>query len=120
MGLPTWSAQITRSGAVPNDEANDQAVVYIGGSRSPWGCDLSSQGRRQTGGQASSFAVRRAGIEGFARDLEARGRARATVTRRLSTIAGFNRYAVEEGLLDHSPAARVRRPRVIFVRDHDV
>jgi integrase/recombinase XerD len=35
------------------------------------------------------FAVRRADIEGFARDLEARGRARATVTRRLSTIAGF-------------------------------
>jgi site-specific recombinase XerD len=37
------------------------------------------------------FAVRRADIEGFARDLEARGRARATVTRRLSTIAGFYR-----------------------------
>jgi len=34
------------------------------------------------------FAVRRADIEGFARDLEVRGRARATVTRRLSTIAG--------------------------------
>jgi hypothetical protein len=31
LGLPTWSAQITRSGAVPNDEANDQAVVQIGG-----------------------------------------------------------------------------------------
>ncbi len=40
------------------------------------------------------FAVRRADIEGFARDLEARGRARATVTRRLCTIAGFYRYAV--------------------------
>ena len=34
------------------------------------------------------FAVRRADIEGFARDLEARGHARATVTRRLYTIAG--------------------------------
>ena len=34
------------------------------------------------------FAVRRADIEGFARELEARGRARATVTRRLCTIAG--------------------------------
>jgi len=34
------------------------------------------------------FSVRRADIETFARDLEARGRARATVTRRLSTIAG--------------------------------
>jgi len=35
------------------------------------------------------FAVRRADIESFARDMEARGRARATVTRRLCTIAGF-------------------------------
>ena len=50
------------------------------------------------------FTVRRADIEGFARDLEARGRARATVTRRLCTIAGFYKYAVEEELLDHSSA----------------
>jgi integrase/recombinase XerD len=60
------------------------------------------------------FAVRRADIETFARELEARGRARTTVTRRLSTIAGFYRYAVEEELLDHSPAAHVRRPRVDY------
>jgi integrase/recombinase XerD len=60
------------------------------------------------------FSVRRADIETFARELEARGRARATVTRRLSTIAGFYRYAVEEELLDHSPAAHVRRPRVDY------
>jgi integrase/recombinase XerD len=60
------------------------------------------------------FAVRRADIEGFARELEARGRARATVTRRLSTIAGFYRYAVEEELIEHSPAAHVRRPRVDY------
>ena len=60
------------------------------------------------------FAVGRAGIEGFARELESRGRARATVTRRLSTIAGFYKYAVEEELLDHSPAAHVRRPRLDY------
>jgi site-specific recombinase XerD len=60
------------------------------------------------------FAVRRADIESFARDLEAEGRARATVTRRLCTIAGFYRYAVEEELLEHSPAAHVRRPRLDY------
>ena len=60
------------------------------------------------------FAVRRADIETFARELEDRGRARAAVTRRLCTIAGFSRYAVEEELLDHSPAAHVRRPRVDY------
>ena len=31
MGLPSWPAQITRSGAVPNGETDDQAVVRIGG-----------------------------------------------------------------------------------------
>jgi integrase/recombinase XerD len=40
------------------------------------------------------FAVRRADIETFARELEPKGRARATVTRRLCTIAGFYKYAV--------------------------
>jgi hypothetical protein len=58
------------------------------------------------------FQARRADIECFARDLEAKGRARATITRRLCTIAGFYKYAVEEELLEHSPAAHVRRPRL--------
>jgi integrase/recombinase XerD len=62
----------------------------------------------------SLFAVRRADIETFARELEARGRARATVTRRLCTIAGSCKYAVEEELLEHSPAAHVRRPRLDY------
>ena len=53
----------------------------------------------------SLFSVRRADIESFARQLEANGRARATVTRRLSTIAGFYKYAVEEELLDYSTAS---------------
>ncbi|MGO9726713.1 MAG: tyrosine-type recombinase/integrase, partial [Streptosporangiaceae bacterium] len=60
------------------------------------------------------FQARRADIECFARDLEARGRARATITRRLCTVAGFYRYAVEEDLVDHSPAAHVRRPRLDY------
>ena len=43
-----------------------------------------------------------------------KGRARATVTRRLCTIAGFYKYTVEEELLEHSPVAHVRRPRVDY------
>jgi len=60
------------------------------------------------------LAVRRADIECFARDLEERGRARATVARRLCTVAGFYRYAEEEGLLTRSPAVHVRRPRLDY------
>ena len=64
--------------------------------------------------QLRLLQARRADIECFARDLEARGRARATITRRLCTVAGFYRYAVEEELLDHAPAAHVRRPRLDY------
>ena len=46
--------------------------------------------------QLHLFGARRADIEFFARDLDARGRARATITRRLCSVAGFYRYAVEE------------------------
>jgi site-specific recombinase XerD len=46
--------------------------------------------------------------------MEARGRARATITRRLCTIAGFYKYAVEEELLGHSPAAHVCRPHLDY------
>src|SRR6516162_8352878 len=60
------------------------------------------------------FQARRADIECFARDMETAGRARATIARRLCTIAGFYRYAVEEDLLEHSPAAHVRRPRLDY------
>jgi integrase len=60
------------------------------------------------------FGARRADIEGYARWLEDQGRARATVARRLSTVAGFYRYAEEEGLLERSPAVHVRRPRLDY------
>jgi integrase len=57
---------------------------------------------------------RRADIECFGRELEAKGRARSTVSRRLCTVAGFYCYAVEEELLDYSPAVHMRRPRVDY------
>src|SRR5258708_19571802 len=60
------------------------------------------------------FQARRADIECFARAMEAKGRARATVTRRLCTIAGFYKYAVEEDLLNHSPAAHVPPPHLAY------
>jgi integrase/recombinase XerD len=87
---------------------------YTGLTREAYALDL-----RQYAGWCQQhhlplFQARRADIECFARDLEARGRARATITRRLCTIAGFYKYAVEEDLLDHSPAAHVRRPRLDY------
>lgn len=54
----------------------------------------------------------RADVEAYALDLEQAGRARSTVARRLATLAGFYRYAVEEAALPRSPVAHVRRPSV--------
>jgi site-specific recombinase XerD len=64
--------------------------------------------------QVALFGARRADIEGFGRHLELLGRARATVARRLCTIACFYRYAEEEGLIAISPAVHVRRPRLDY------
>lgn len=60
------------------------------------------------------FGVQRVDIECYARQLEARGLARSTVARRLSTVAGFYRYAEQEGLIVRSPAVHVRRPRLDY------
>jgi site-specific recombinase XerD len=60
------------------------------------------------------FGARRADIEGFGRRLEARGRARATIARRLCTVACFYRYAEQEDFIAKSPATHVRRPRLDY------
>ena len=87
---------------------------YTGLTREAYALDLRQFASWCQQNRIGLFRARRADIECFARDLEARGRARATITRRLCTVAGFYRYAVEEELLDHSPAAHVRRPGSIM------
>ena len=120
--VPSWPPQLlplpwsrpSRSSPTPTPRARRVLVGYRGLTREAYTLDL-----RQWAGWCRArslplFSVRRADIETFARELEALGRARATVTRRLCTIAGFYKYAVEEELLDHSPAAHVRRPRLDY------
>jgi integrase/recombinase XerD len=87
---------------------------YTGLTREAYALDLRQYASWCQQNQLRLFGARRADIECFARDLEARGRSRATITRRLCTIAGFYQYAVEEELLEHSPAAHVRRPRLDY------
>jgi integrase len=60
------------------------------------------------------FDARRVHIETFARHLEAAGKARATIARRLCTVTCFYRYAEQEGLIATSPAVHVRRPRLDY------
>jgi len=87
---------------------------YTGLTREAYALDLRQYASWCRQWHLGLFQARRADIECFGREMEARGRARATITRRLCTIAGFYRYAVEEELLEHSPAAHVRRPRLDY------
>jgi integrase/recombinase XerD len=87
---------------------------YSGLTRDAYELDLRQFVSGCDGRRLDLFQVRRADIEEFARELERRGRARATVARRLCTVASFYRYAEEEGLLAHSPAVHVRRPRIDY------
>ena len=98
------------------DPAVDHVIEFVDGyasaaTRIAYRSDLSlwqehcrSQGR-------GLFEVRRGDIEGYARYLEADGLAPATVNRRLATITGFYRCALDEGLITGNPAGNVRRPR---------
>src|SRR5271170_4749708 len=50
------------------------------------------------------FETKRGHLELWARSMEERGLARATIGRRLSTVAGFYRIATIDGLIERSPA----------------
>ena len=109
---PPLSSPSSLCSAIPNGSRSPVSrpgLATCPGGQTRWTCARSPAGAAPR--SVSPFSVRRADIEAFARELEARGRARATVTRRLCTVAGFYRYAVEEELLEYSPAAHVRRPR---------
>jgi hypothetical protein len=58
------------------------------------------------------FAVKRGHLELWARMQEDAGLAASTVSRRLSTVAGFYRFAAIDDVIEHSPAEYVRRPRI--------
>jgi integrase/recombinase XerD len=87
---------------------------YRGSTRQAYGLDLRQFAVWCANHERGLFEVHRVDIECFGRELEARGRARATIARRLCTIAGFYRYAEEEDLIAHPPAIHVRRPRLDY------
>lgn len=85
---------------------------HRGHTRAAYLADLRDFAGWCAAGGVELLAVDRAHVEAYAHDLELAGRARSTVARRLATLAGFYRYAVEEAALPRSPVAQVRRPAV--------
>ncbi len=65
---------------------------YSGLTRDAYSLDLRQFAQWTQTRHVALFDVARADIEGFARHLEDLGRARATISRRLCTIACFYRY----------------------------
>lgn len=63
-------------------------------------------------GSVDPLVVSRPVVDLYARSLEAEAKAPATIARRLSALASFYRYLVDEGVLVASPVDRVRRPIV--------
>ena len=104
----------------PHDLAERTAVTgflagYTGSTRVSYTTDLRLFAEWCAGNGVRLLTVKRAHVELFARHMEANGRMRSTVARRLSTLASFYRYCHVEGLLRRNPAANVRRPKV----DHE-
>ncbi len=87
---------------------------YSGLTFEAYALDLRQYAAYCTAARVNLFDARRAHIEAFGRYLEATGRARATIARRLCTVTCFYRYAEQEGLIDKSPAVHVRRPRLDY------
>ncbi|TXR51592.1 tyrosine-type recombinase/integrase [Quadrisphaera setariae] len=89
-------------------------LAYSGATRTAYASDLRHfltwTAARAPG--IDPLGVARAHLDAYAADLAATGLAPATTARRLAALAGFYAYAVDEGHLQRSPAARVRRPKV--------
>ncbi len=63
------------------------------------------------GWQVHPLDVRRPHLDRWARELQAAGQASTTIARKLASVSSVYGYAVDEGVLAASPAARVRRPK---------
>jgi integrase/recombinase XerD len=86
---------------------------YSGRTRDAYTLDLKTYFAWSTERRVEVFAMTRPQIEVYVRWMEEeRGYAPATTARRLSTVAGFYRFAVIDGYLARSPAEYVRRPHV--------
>ena len=97
--------------------ADRLALAFLAGykpsTRSAYARDLRDFYRWCADHGVDVLAVTRAHADAYARELdEVRHLAPTTLARRLSAVAGLYAYAVAEGVLDRSPLAHVKRPKV--------
>ena len=86
---------------------------YSGRTRDAYALDLKTYFAWCAARGTEVFEMTRPHVEVYVRWMEEqRLYAPATTARRLSTVAGYYRFAVIDGYLDRSPAEYVRRPHV--------
>ncbi len=102
--------------ASPIRGAGELAAAFLAGygpaTREAYARDLRAWGDFLAGLGVEVLAAHRVHADAFVREGEDGGVAAATIARRLSALAGFYAYALDEDLIERSPVARVRRPRV--------
>ena len=110
--LSTAQADVTTLLATPEGVAAAFLAGYRPATREAYARDLHAWGAFLERIAADPLEARRVHVDAFVRDAEDAGVAPATVARRLAALAGFYGYALAEGVIDRSPVASVRRPRV--------
>ncbi len=83
---------------------------YRGNTRAAYAADLAHFGRWCAHLDVEVLSCGRAHLDAYVDQQSRDGAAPATIRRRVSAIAGFFSYALDEGLIQRNPAARVRRP----------
>lgn len=105
-----------RGPASPIRGVDELAAAFLAGyglaTRQAYARDLRAWGDFLVGLGVAVLSAHRVHVDAFVRNGEDAGVAPATIARRLSALAGFYGYALDEGLIDRSPVAQVRRPRV--------
>jgi site-specific recombinase XerD len=113
----TSSATLVRPAAPLFDEARIAVAGFLarysGGTRVAYSSDLRMWLTWCANHGLNVLDAQRPHLELWARDMEEHQLlARATIGRRLSTVAGLYRFAVIDGKLERSPADYVRRPHI--------
>jgi integrase/recombinase XerD len=115
-GVVALTSATPASPTSPITTADDLAAAYLAGfaktTREAYARDLRRWGCWVDAVGVGVLDAHRVHVDAWQRSQESEGAAPSTIARRLSAVAGFYAYALDEGLIVKSPAARVKRPRV--------
>lgn len=115
MSNASHASAVEAASAEPNTEelaAMAFLVGYTQRTREGYALDLRRWFEFCGTNNVRPFAARRPHLELFAREMESKGLATATVARRLSTVCVWYTYLEAEDFILKSPARHVRRPKV--------